>query len=129
MRQSNWINTYDIVVGDTIRFEENVFSGSWRSPKFAGKRVVAATVTKDSYGQAKQQHTFTLKILESSGTDALEVGKVTRRKGRNIYRHDPVRLLWDDEDARQKVADEKHKRGDAARSDRERRREEERMYV
>lgn len=129
MNPPTWVDTRDIVVGDTIRYEESVFSGPWRSAKYVGKRTIKAKVEGDSYGSGKQQHTFTLRILECSGVSPIDVGKPTRRKGRNIYKYDPVRLLWDDEDARQKVADEKHERGDAARSDRERRREEERMYV
>ena len=129
MTPPTWIDTRDIVVGDTIRYEESVFSGPWRSAKYVGKRTIKAQVIADSYGSAKQQHTFTLKILECSGVNTINTGDSTRRKGRNIYKYDPVRLLWEDEDARQKVADDKHKRGDAAKAERERRKEEERMHV
>ena len=110
--------TGDVVVGDTIRFTEGVFGGSFRNPKYLGTRTVEAEVTKDSYGEAKQQHTFTLRILASEGYDALEAGKTTRRKGRNVYRNGTARKQWDDENARQKALDEKHARGDIARAER-----------
>ena len=51
--------TGDVCAGDHIRFTEAVFAGSYRKPKFKGERVVEALVVRDSYGEAKQQHTFT----------------------------------------------------------------------
>lgn len=116
------VATGDVVAGDTIRFEEGVFGGSFRNPSFLGNRTVEAEVMRDSYGADKQQHTFTLRILASSGIEPLEVGKVTRRKGRNVYRNGVWRQRWADEAARKAAADEKHGRGDAARAAREERR-------
>ena len=112
----------DVVVGDIILFTEGVFSGSHRKPKHLGDREIIAKVLKDSYGEAKQQHTFTLQIIESAGTQPLEAGVEVRRKGRNIYRNGTFRKPWDDELARQQVCDEKHNRGDQARKARELRR-------
>jgi hypothetical protein len=112
----------DVVTGDTIRFTESVFSGSYRKPRYLGSRVIRAEVVRDSYGAAKQQHTFTLRVIRSTGLDALETGKTIRRKARNIYRGDPDRLRWVDEAARDIVAAEKHERGDVARATRDERR-------
>ena len=106
----------DVCVGDTIRFEEGVFSGSFRNAKFKGMREITAKVLKESYGEEKQQHTFTLEVIAATGEDSdIPVGKKIRRKGRNIYRHDVGRLLWDDESERDVVIEEKHRRGSMAR--------------
>jgi len=107
--------TGDVVAGDVILFTEAVFTGSYKKPKFAGERRIAAEVIRDSYGAAKQQHTFTLKVLWSDGVQPLEAGTQTTRKGRNIYRQWTLRQRWDDEEARTQKADEKHLRGAAAR--------------
>jgi hypothetical protein len=74
---SNWIScTGDVVVGDTIRWEEAVFTKS-RNPSLLGHRFVCAEVIKDSYGARKQQHTFTVIVLESDGYDAIPAGTKT----------------------------------------------------
>ncbi len=114
--------TGDVVAGDTILFVEAVFGGSYKKPKFAGHRRVIAKVLKDSYGAAKQQHTFTLDVIWSDGVQPLQIGKRTTRKGRNVYGTYTLRLPWDDESARAKAADEKHDRGKAARTLRDERR-------
>jgi hypothetical protein len=112
-----WINcTGDAVVGDTIRFVENVFEGSFYSPCFLGKREVIAEIVADSYGAKKQQHTFTLKIIKSAGCKPLEIASKIRRKGRNIYRNGTERLKWENESQRDAVAAEKHLRGDVVRA-------------
>lgn len=111
-----WVRaTGDVVRGDTIRFKESVFKGSFRKPKFIGEREVVAHIVNDSYGEWKQQHTFTLRILRSSGTQALKENVLTTRKGRNVYRKGTERLPWTNESARDQALDEKHKRGAEAR--------------
>jgi hypothetical protein len=115
--------TGDVVVGDNVTFDEAVFAGSYRKPKFVGTRSISATVVKDSYGAGKQQHTFTLVITGSTGTDPLEVGEKILRKARNVYRNGVSRQLWDDETSRLAVQVEKHERGGAAREVRAVRRE------
>lgn len=110
--------TGDVVTGDIVTFAEAVFGGSFHRPKFLGERTIVAKVIRDSYGAAKQQHTFTLEILECGGIDPLKAGTVTTRKGRNVYRNGVTRRLWDDEAARKSAAAEKHMRGDAARASR-----------
>lgn len=119
--------TGDVVTGDVILFTEAVFSGGSfgrfrRAPKFLGERRIAARVVRDSYGAAKQQHTFTIEIIASDGEQPLKGGEVTTRKGRNVYRNGTRRLPWADEKHRSAAADEKHERGDAARAEREARR-------
>ena len=106
--------TGDVVKGDTILFTEGVFTGSYRNPKFAGDRIIIAKVTKDSYGEQKQQHTFTLRVLFSEGTSP--VAGTIRRKGRNVYRNGTKRKPWLAEEKRTKAQDEKHNRGDKARA-------------
>jgi len=107
--------TGDVVVGDVILFKEGVFGGTYRKPKHLGNRAVIAEVVKDSYGAAKQQHTFTLKILDSWGTEPLKAETTTTRKGRNVYRKGTKRVPWNDENARTKALEEKHARGSSAR--------------
>jgi len=119
MSDKQFFHTNSVVVGDTIRFTEGVFCGSYRRPKFIGERTITATILRDSYGDEKQQHTFTIKVIDSGGTDALARGKTTRRKGRNVYRNGVTRLEWADENARQAIESEKHGRGAHARKARE----------
>ena len=115
--------TGDAVAGDVVVFTEAVFAGSFRKPKFQGERRIVARILKDSYGEAKQQHTFTLEILQSDGHNPLKPGSKTTRKGRNVYRNGTWRQVWDDENARARALEDKHARGDAARSEREIRRD------
>jgi len=116
--------TGDVVKGDTIQFKEAVWGGyrpsaGWRHTSKKGQplgeRVVVAEVVNDSYGRSKGQHTFTLRVLESSGYDPLEPSSVIVRKGRNVYRKGTMRVPWEDEEARHVAAEEKHERGEEAR--------------
>ena len=111
--------TGDAVVGDEVRFERAVFSGSYRSPKFEGFELVTGQIVSESYGQEKQQHTFTLE---------LEDGKKSRIKGRNLYKNGVWRKLWADESLREEARREKHERGDEARRDRDNRRASDAYY-
>lgn len=114
--------TGNVVTGDTILFTESVFGGSHRKPKFLGDRTIAGEVLHDSYGEAKQQHTFTLKVLASDGIDSPAPGSKILRKGRNIYRNGTYRMAWADEAERKTAQEDKYVRGDAARAQRARRR-------
>ena len=107
--------TGDVVTGDEILFTEGVFVGPPRNADFIGERQIKARVLKDSYGGKKQQHTFTLQILDSTGTHALEPGQKKTRKGRKIYRKGTYRKPWHDENRRQEALKEKHERGEVAR--------------
>lgn len=108
--------TGDACAGDVILFTEAVFGGSFRRPAFLGERRVAARIVKDSYGADRQQHTFTLEVIASDGCDPIAPGARTTRKGRNVYRNGTRRLAWANEADRGAALDEKHGRGDAARS-------------
>lgn len=114
----------DICIGDSILFTENVFSqGSLFSKgKPLGIRVIHAEIVKESYGAKKQQHTFTLRVIESAGFHPLKSGRIYLRKGRNIHRIGCSRAVWSDESARIRILREKHLRGEKARADREKRR-------
>ena len=110
--------TGDVVAGDTILFQESVFGGSYRKPKHLGSRQIIARIVRDSYGAAKQQHTFTLDVLWSDGVQPLSAGTRTTRKGRNVYGEFTLRMPWTDESQRHAAAEEKHARGDRARQQR-----------
>lgn len=117
-----------VVRGDRIKWTEPVFEGGSfgryrRAPTKIGERTIFAEVIRESYGAEKQQHTFSLLVISSEGTEAPEPGAAIRRKGRNLYRNDCLRLRWDDESKRGEVAEEKHKRGAAARAAREERKQ------
>ncbi|KAK1278064.1 Zinc finger CCCH domain-containing protein 62 [Acorus gramineus] len=93
--------------------------------KIIGKRTIAGRVVKESYGAAKQQHTFTvspgkIEILWCKGVKSLPPLFPLLVKGRNLYRLKTFRQRWNNESERSKVLDEKHKRGAAARRTRER---------
>jgi len=106
-----WINTDDIVRGDIISWTEPVFAGSYRSPVYCGDRTVTGIVEADSYGSKTGRHTFSIRVIFSSGESPLEAGSRIRRSGKKLYDGDPVRLLWADETARDETAREKHSRG------------------
>jgi hypothetical protein len=116
--------TGDVCVGDTVMFTEGVFGGSYRRPSHLGDRRIIAKVVKDSYGADKQQHTFSIEVIDSDGYDALTPGTKTRRKGRNVYRNGTMRMAWENEDERGVALDEKHARGSIARAARDIRRAE-----
>lgn len=112
--------TGDAVIGDEVRFDRATFSGSFRNSNFAGFERVTGKIIRDSYGRDKQQHTFTLLLND---------GSELRIKGRNLYANGLFRKPWDDEASRCKAQDEKHARGDAARTARAIRNEEEEDHV
>ncbi|CAH1422874.1 unnamed protein product [Lactuca virosa] len=114
----------DACTGDIVMFEQNVYemfsivSRSANGPP-CGTRIVAGRIVKESYGAAKQQHTFTVEVLWSKGVKPLPPLHPLLIKGRNLYRLKTMRQRWEDESERQKILSEKHARGNAARSNRE----------
>ncbi|KAG9443665.1 hypothetical protein H6P81_015005 [Aristolochia fimbriata] len=114
----------DACTGDIVMFEQNVYdmysivSRSATAPS-CGKRTVAGRIVKESYGAAKQQHTFTIEVLWCKGEKALPPLHPLLIKGRNLYRINTLRQRWADEGERKRVLLEKHKRGTLARSSRE----------
>nr|XP_043616426.1 uncharacterized protein LOC122588385 [Erigeron canadensis] len=114
----------DACTGDIVMFEQNVYetfnvaSRSATGPP-CGTRVVSGRIVKESYGAAKQQHTFTIEVLWSKGEKPLPPLHPLLIKGRNLYRLKTMRQRWEDESQRRKILSEKHSRGDAARLNRE----------
>ena len=110
----------DLVVGDDITFRESVYKYSpySRKSKFLGERLVAAIILRESYGDKKQQHTFTLEVTGSLGYEAIPEGTIIRRKGRNLYDY---LIYWQPaiDSERAKRAEDKHIRGTNARKNRE----------
>ncbi|CAH8339907.1 unnamed protein product [Eruca vesicaria subsp. sativa] len=101
----------DVCKGDTVLFTQKVKG----SGKIVGRRTVAGQVVKESYGTAKQQHTFTIEVLWSEGMQELPPLYPLLVKGRNLYRLMTMRQRWANENERVKVLSEKHSRGAAAR--------------
>lgn len=86
-----------------------------RSGNILGKRTIAGRITKESYGAAKQQHTFTVEVFWSKGIKKLAPLFPLLVKGRNLYKMRTYRQRWKNESERLVVLAEKHKRGAAAR--------------
>lgn len=110
----------DVWQGCQIVFRQAVFGGSYRKPKFIGHRFHRALVERESYGADRGQHTFSLRILQSEGVQALKAGETLRIKGRNLYAGEPIIEVEGPLSAR----DDKHARGDAVRAEKAARREE-----
>ncbi|MCD7459139.1 hypothetical protein HAX54_040208 [Datura stramonium] len=87
-----------------------------RGGELLGKRTIAGRIVKESYGAAKQQHTFTVEVLWSQGVKQLPSLFPLLVKGRNLYKLKTFRQRWKDEEERLEVLAEKHKRGETARS-------------
>ena len=115
---NTWSKEYNIdctgncVVGDEIVFERAVFTGSWKKPSFSHMELIRGKIVKESYGEDKQQHTFTIETLEK---------KKMLIKGRNLYRNGTLRKPWVEESIRENSLLEKYKRGGIARENREER--------
>ncbi|XP_047160600.1 zinc finger CCCH domain-containing protein 62 [Vigna umbellata] len=113
--------TGDVCMGDVVLFRQKVyekFSKVTRHGKIIGNRTVAGRVVKESYGAAKQQHTFTVEVLWSTGVRKLPPLSPLLVKGRNLYKQKTYRQRWKNEADRIEVLHEKHRRGAAARSKR-----------
>jgi len=107
--------TGDCCTGDIIKFFNPAKSGEW----------LYGTIIKDSYGEAKQQHTFTIEMRKDMLEDKILI------KGRNLYKNGVWRQKWDDENKRAEILKDKHQRGDIARKKRDYRKkikEEEAMH-
>ncbi|CAA0840934.1 SAP domain-containing protein [Striga hermonthica] len=111
--------TGDVCKGDVVLFNQKVHQN--RSKKMPGsrnlwRRTVAGRIVKESYGAAKQQHTFTVEVLWSKGAKRLDPMSPLLVKGRNLYKMKTFRQRWKNEKERLRVLAEKHKRGAAART-------------
>ena len=105
----------EITVGAKIKFEETVWKGSYPNAKPAGKRTLVGTVTKDSYGDKRGQHTFTIEIESVHGyeSEKIEVGSTLRRKGRTLWNGE-VSVLSTPENY-ENLKEEKHNRAKIAK--------------
>ncbi|KAK0603717.1 hypothetical protein LWI29_007870 [Acer saccharum] len=111
--------TGDVCQDDVVLFTQKVyekFDKVTRHGRVLGRRTVAGRVVHESYGAAKQQHTFTIEVLWSRGFNKLPPLFPLLVKGRNLYRLRTFRQHWNNEAERVKVLAEKHKRGAAART-------------
>ncbi|KAA8541608.1 hypothetical protein F0562_022760 [Nyssa sinensis] len=76
----------DSCMGDVVMFEQNVYemfniaSRSASGPP-CGTRIVAGRIVKESYGAAKQQHTFTVEVLWSKGRETFPSSSSTPNQG------------------------------------------------
>ncbi|CBI29398.3 unnamed protein product, partial [Vitis vinifera] len=65
-KSSFFVNcTGDVCKGDVVLFTQKVyakFDKVKRNGKLLGKRTIAGRIVKESYGAAKQQHTFTVRL-------------------------------------------------------------------
>ena len=79
----------NLVAGMKIEISEPVFAGSFRNPKFLGNRQIIGQIIKESYGNKRGQHTFTIDVKWAEGMYAEDVlqKKKIRRKGRNVYKN------------------------------------------
>ncbi|XP_039061279.1 uncharacterized protein LOC120205491 [Hibiscus syriacus] len=108
----------DVCKGDVVLFTQKLYKKSdmtRRHVRLLEKRTIAGRVVKESYGKAKQQHTFTVEVLWSKGTKKFPPLFPLLVKGRNLYKSRTCRQRWCDEAERRNVLAEKHKRGNAAR--------------
>ncbi|KAI5439229.1 hypothetical protein KIW84_024857 [Lathyrus oleraceus] len=88
--------TGDVCMGDVVLFKQKVyekFSKMTRHGRVIGNRTVAGRVVKESYGAAKQQHTFTVEVLWSSGARKLPPLSPLLVKGRNLYKQKTYRQV------------------------------------
>ncbi|XP_073386972.1 uncharacterized protein [Physcomitrium patens] len=111
----------DVCLGDIVLFLQNVYDMPFAIQRRGasgpplGKRWVAGKVVNESYGAAKQQHTFTVSGLRGF-QGPFYVMRPLLIKGRNLYRMSTLRQPWSNEAERQKVLEEKHARGAKARA-------------
>ncbi|GJP35919.1 hypothetical protein CLOM_g20460 [Closterium sp. NIES-68] len=113
--------TGDVCRKDVVLFRQRIFKGHSKKSKCIGCRMVAGRVVMESYGEKKQQHTFTVEVIWSTGLQALPPMKQLLVKGRYLYKHRTFRQRWTNEAERVAVIGEKHARGDKARSVRRKR--------
>lgn len=104
--------TGDCCKGDNILFIKRIWSRKAinRFGKLAnvvtGYEWVEGEIINDSYGQDKQQHTFTILLTQ---------GEKLLIKGRNLYAVGVWRKQWVDENERKIALSEKYARGKSAR--------------
>jgi len=97
---------HDLVTDDVIEIVEPVWQRGVKRP--IGERHYVAKIERESYGDKTGQHTFSLRVTEVISGEGVEVGKLIRRMGRNVYPN--AFLLERDEDKFERRAAAKHDR-------------------
>ena len=104
----------NLLKGQIIEWTEKVFLDHGKNAIFCGERTNTGQIIKESYGEKRGQHTFTILIQASMGYQALSAGKKVCRKGRNVYR--TAKIINDvDQIIKTELAFEKSKRAIAAK--------------
>ncbi len=99
----------NLLKGQIIEWTEKVFLDHGKNAIFCGERTNTGLIIKESYGDKRGQHTFTILIQDSKGYQALSLGKNVCRKGRNLYR--TAKIIKDvDQKIKTELATEKSKR-------------------
>ena len=107
--------TGDACKGDRVLFFRRIWERisvnayGKKANSVTGYDIVEGEIVRDSYGETKQQHTFSL-LLPDKTTIMI--------KGRNLYAVGTWRKKWKDETERVKCLEEKHGRGKNARKKR-----------
>ncbi|CAI7855954.1 unnamed protein product, partial [Closterium sp. NIES-53] len=83
--------TGDVCRKDVVLFRQRIFKGHSKKSKCLGCRMVAGRVVMESYGEKRQQHTFTVEVIWSTGLQALPPMKQLLVKGRFLYKHKTFR--------------------------------------
>lgn len=105
---------FDAVKGDYVVFTRSIFgdyNSKKRTAEFLGTEEIQGIIINESYGEKKAQHTFTIYTVNN---------ETTKIKGRNLYNNKTtnincIRALWNDENLRNQIANEKHERGKNAK--------------
>ncbi len=99
----------NLLKGQIVEWREKIFLDHGKNAIFCGERTNTGLIIKESYGDKRGQHTFTILIQASTGYQALLVGKNVCRKGRNVYR--TAKIIKDvDQKIKTELAIEKSKR-------------------
>ncbi len=72
----------NLTAGTIVKFEEAIFTGSYKKPKFSHTATHTVRILRESYGARRGQHSFTLEVIESTERRR---GEVFRKMGRNLY--------------------------------------------
>jgi len=86
----------EMVKGDKVRFEENVFDNRNRSCRYLGQRIIYAEI-RDIH-QEGRDCLFTMRIISTQGVWPLYAGTEIRRLARNTRQ--ARRIPWPDENKR-----------------------------
>ena len=104
--RKEYITALDFVVGDRLRWTEEVRTGPWAKRTVAGTRTVEAEVVRVSVERDRGDDRIRLIVKAAEGIDAPRAGESIPRLGRQIYALGCDRAAWDDEEARQTAVED-----------------------